>query len=104
MNKRTQATSISDEVRKIVNERDSYDGIPCCIMCGLPASDTAHYIPRTMGGLGVPENLAKLCRDCHRAYDHSDERQSLAIIFREYLKSKYVNWSELECIYKKEND
>ena len=107
--KRTQALEIPIEVKKTVAERDSIDGWACCIYCGKPAPTTnplafsnAHYISRGQGGLGIEENILTLDWECHMKYDQSSEREEMKAFFREYLQSKYPEWSEEKLIYKKE--
>lgn len=65
--KRTRACDISPAVREIVNRRDKG-----CIFClaayELPQGyipelfrmEIMHFVSRSTGGLGIPENLAKL--------------------------------------------
>ena len=60
--KRTKCLEIPMKVKRIVAERDSVDGHPCCIWCGKPAPTTnplaysnAHYIPRSRGDLALKE-------------------------------------------------
>ena len=65
----------------------------------------AHYIPRSKGGLGIPENILTLCRVCHDRYDHSDrnDREMMRGRFRAYLKHFYPDWDESKLIYHKED-
>ena len=106
---RTKALDIPMAVKRKVAERDSRDGHPCCIYCGLPAPSeypltfsNAHYIPRSQGGLGVEENILTLDWECHMKYDHSDEREEMKAFFREYLMSKYPDWDEEKLVFVKE--
>lgn len=108
MNKRTKALGISIAVKEAVAERDSYDGHPCCILCGLPAPvnnrlafSNAHYINRAQGGLGREDNILTLCPVCHRRYDQSTDRANLRLFFKRYLKDNYPEWSEENLVYKK---
>ena len=109
MHKRTKALEIPIAVKRKVAERDSKDGHPCCVWCGKPAPpayplafSNAHYIPRGQGGLGIEENILTLDWECHMKYDHTDERGEMKAFFREYLMSKYPDWSEEDLVYKKE--
>ena len=54
----------------------------------------AHYIAKSQGGLGIEENLAVACIDCHAQYDHgySAERAEKEEQFREYLQCEYPQW------------
>ena len=70
--KRTKAVDISKKVRKQVLERDLHR----CIFCGrYEALTMAHIIPRSQGGLGIPENLVTACSKCHALIDHTSDRE-----------------------------
>ena len=108
MNKRTKAVGITIAVKEAVAERDSFDGFPNCILCGLPAPvnnrlafSNAHYINRAQGGLGVEENVLTLCPDCHRRYDQTTDRAMLKPFFGRYLADHYPDWDESKLVYKK---
>lgn len=95
--KRTIATSISNEVRKTIHERDKW-----CILCGKNHYlEIAHFIPRSRGGMGIEENLVLLCRDCHRLFDQSIARTEIGLMVEDYLKSRYELWDKQKLIYKK---
>ena len=107
--KRTKAVAISTEVKAIVAQRDSIRGWPCCINCGrgapsenLLAWSNAHYIPRSLGGLGIEENILTLCPRCHREFDFGGNREGLRQKFRIYLILKYPHWNEKELKYRRE--
>jgi 5-methylcytosine-specific restriction endonuclease McrA len=109
LHKRTKALSIPIAVKEAVAERDSFDGWPCCLMCGSPAPvgnrlaySCCHYISRSQGGVGCEENILTLCPACHREYDQTTERSSLKSFFRRYLKSHYPEWDEQKLYYTKE--
>jgi len=98
--KMTVACDISAKVRKDVEKRDSVDGAPCCIFCGSPSNLQAmHYIPRSQGGLGIPENLAMGCDPCHDAYD--DGGEELGARFKAHLMRNYPDWGEKKLVYDK---
>ena len=97
MSKRSEALKIPKSVKIRVGLRDCEK----CVLCGRPGSPDAHYIARSHGGLGIEENIVTLCRDCHRQYDQSIERQSIKRILRDYLISWYPGWSEDKLIYRK---
>lgn len=103
MNKRTKSLRVSAAVRKAVLERDSFEGYPCCINCGEPgAHDMAHLIPRSLGGLGIPENIVNLCqKKCHHNFDRTSERENILLWLEMYMREKYENWDEIERVYKK---
>lgn len=94
------ATGISKRVRERVYARDSIDGAPCCICCGHPIVQVAHFVPRSRGGKGVETNLACLCPACHWLMDNGDG----AIVkarFRSYLEEHYPGWDEKDQVYSK---
>lgn len=98
--KRAKALSIPSSVKHIVYERDR--GL--CVYCRKPGLPEAHYIPRSKGGLGIPENVLTLCRPCHDKYDNGriEVREGMREYFQEYLQSIYPNWNEDELIYRKD--
>ena len=108
MHTRTKALGITIRVKEEVAERDSFDGFPCCILCGTPAPpynrlafSNAHYINRAQGGLGVEENILTLCPDCHHRYDQTTDRAMLKSFFGRYLKEHYPDWDESKLVYQK---
>lgn len=107
MRKDTKARDFSRKAKEKIAERDSIDGWPCCVYCGLAAPaplawSNAHFIARSQQGRGIPENGLTLCPTCHRRYDQTADRKRMREYFREYLESKYENWSEEALIYRKE--
>lgn len=111
MHTRTKAIGITIRVKEEVADRDSFDGHPCCILCGLPAPtnnrlafSNAHYINRAQGGLGVEENVLTLCPDCHYRYDQTTDREMLQPFFGRYLKEHYPGWDESKIVYKKQEE
>ena len=38
---------------------------PICVVCGRPATDVDHIVPKVEGGSDAEENLQPLCRACH---------------------------------------
>lgn len=97
--KRTKALHPSKETLAVIGERDRYQ----CVFCGSTYQLTqAHYISRAQGGLGIPENLAIVCMDCHYKMDHTTDRQEFLQRFRDYLDSHYPNFTGRE--YKKWSD
>ena len=98
MHRRTKALSIPPKVKAEVWDRDLHR----CVLCGTPyASPDAHFISRTQGGLGIPENIVTLCRACHDRYDNSPDRAVLRERLRDHLMTWYPNWDEHNLIYKK---
>lgn len=107
MRKDTKARDFSRKAKEQIAERDSIEGWPCCVYCGLAAPaplawSNAHFIARSQQGRGIPENGLTLCPTCHRRYDQTTDRNMMREYFREYLKSKYENWDEEALIYRKE--
>ena len=98
-------TQIPLKVRKRVMERDSIDDRACCIYCGRPYVQIAHYVPRSKGGIGKETNLACLCPSCHQTLDNGDPEKASLIkeVFRDWLIRNYPNWTEEEQIYRKGN-
>ena len=84
--KRSKACDISQKTKKIVWERDHER----CIFCGNhQAMPNAHVLPRSKGGLGVPENIVTACFQCHEAMDHSSQRERMLKQANQYLDSIY---------------
>lgn len=109
MRERTVSLGITLAVKEAVADRDSFDGWPCCLLCGTPtpannrlAFSCAHYISRAQGGMGREDNILSLCPDCHRRYDNTTDRVMLQPYFRRYLMEHYPNWNEENLVYKKE--
>lgn len=48
---------------------------PYCVICGRPAVDAAHLVPKSMypEHYTNPLNIVGLCRDCHVLYDNNLE-------------------------------
>ena len=96
--KRTKATSISAEIKRIVWERDHH----ACIIChSSDAFPEAHYVPRSHGGLGIEQNIVTLCRTCHDAYDNGKDRAYYQRRIEAYLKAQYPHWNREVLIFKK---
>lgn len=92
-----KATSIDKETREWVAIRDA--GL--CIFCGRQAVDIMHYISRGRLGMGIEQNLACGCRECHMKYDHSSEKKEYEKRFKVYLDRCYPNFKDEDRIYKK---
>jgi hypothetical protein len=104
----TKSMDFPQKVKQRIADRDSFDGHPCCINCGLPAPterptafSNAHYISRGQGGLGIEENGLTLCPRCHGLYDQTSSRSVLRAYFREYLMDHYPGWDEEKLYYRK---
>lgn len=109
MRKDTKALDFTSDVKDLIAQRDSIDGRPCCIRCGRPAPSflaysNAHFIPRSHGGLGIPENGLTLCPGCHRRFDQTAHRREDREFYREYLRSHHPGWDEETLIYRRDKD
>ena len=81
MNKRKRLDDkLYKKTRTQAVERDSIDGYPCCVICGAPATEVHHILPRGRGGTSELHNLACLCRYCHENLAHG--------VFAKETKSK----------------
>ena len=60
-----------------------------------------HFIKRSHGGLGVPQNIVTLCNRCHLQFDSSKDSMHIRAMIRDYLRNKYVGWQEHELRYVK---
>lgn len=62
-----------------------------------------HYIPRSRGGLGIPQNGAIGCQFHHNMLDNGNQgkRKEMLEIFRQYLQELYPEWNEDELVYRK---
>ena len=98
MSKVSKACDISAKVRKEVMERDGSR----CFICGSKFGiQIAHFIPRSLLGLGIPQNLGVLCCECHFEYDNGKFHKEYKKAFKEYLKGRYEDWDENKLTYRK---
>ena len=99
--KRSKACQISMKTKQIVWERDSER----CIFCGrwVPVHfANAHFIKRSQGGLGIPENIFTACSDCHWEEDFGAHQQIYRGTAEDYLRNYYgSSWNRESLIYKK---
>lgn len=95
--KETKATAISRETKIEVFERDRGR----CIICGAPGLPEAHYIRRSQGGLGIPENIVTLCRTCHYEFDEGKRHNEYKEKIQAYLNRFYPDFSDYDRIYHK---
>lgn len=111
MSKRSKACEFSKMARWEIYERDGGQCIFCQLLGRPEGKDTRlngimHYIPRSQGGLGIPENGALGCNYHHFMLDNGSDsvlRESMKDAFREYLMAHYKGWNEKELIYGKDN-
>lgn len=96
--KRSNATNFSIKVKNEMLSRDGY----VCILCGSSYGLTpAHYIGRGRGGLGIIENGACICVECHMKLDQSAEGPILKERFKNYLDRFYPNFTDEQRTFKK---
>ena len=105
--RRSKATDIPAKVKMEVWERDNHR----CIVCKSKiAQPNAHYIRRSKGGLGIPENIVTLCtininggRGCHDRYDNgsAEDREEIGSEIEAYLSGIYPDWNKENLFYDK---
>lgn len=99
--KRTRACEITKEVRQAVAIRDRGR----CIICGIPvpvSCSNSHFIKRSQGGLGIPENIVTMCPKCHYEYDFGQNTKLYEQLTENHLKNIYgANWDKSKLVYKK---
>lgn len=106
--KRSRACDFTIEVKKTIVQRDKGK----CLFCRLGKygksqcdwiMDIMHYIPRSSGGLGIPENGVLGCRYHHELMDNGNKgyRQWMLDDMRDYLRSQYPEWNENDLYYTK---
>lgn len=110
MSRRSRACEFSPEVRKRIRERDNDRCIFCQLGFHLPPEEfTAtqetqimHFIPRSQGGLGIPENGAVGCAYHHMLLDNGrDTRDKMMELFEAYLRIRYDGWDKKKLVYDK---
>lgn len=62
-----------------------------------------HFVPRSKGGLGIPENGAVGCYYHHNLLDNGNKgkREEMLEVFEKYLKSQYPNWDRELLFFRK---
>lgn len=62
-----------------------------------------HYIPRSAGGLGIPQNGAIGCQFHHNMLDNGNQgkRKEMLELFKQYLQELYPEWNEDKLVYRK---
>ena len=99
--KQTKATEIPKWVKEIVWERDNHRCIFCHKQVPLECA-CCHFIPRSAGGLGIPENIYTGCSDCHREQDDGLNIKVYDSKVENYLKGIYgARWDKSKLVYKK---
>lgn len=99
VSKRAKAVDISNDVRNAVVDRDNGICVICKKRAGIP---NMHYISRAKGGLGIEQNIACGCMECHNDYDNGSKLEENGTIIRNHLQKCYgESWDELDLYYKK---
>lgn len=99
--KQTKATEIPKKVKEMVWERDKHQCIFCYKQVPMECA-CCHFIPRSSGGLGIPENIFTACENCHREQDNGLNTKEYDRRARKHLKGIYgANWNIEKLIYKK---
>lgn len=72
-------------------------------MLDREVKDLMHYIPRSSGGLGIPQNAAVGCRFHHTMFDngHQGRHEEMKELFKGYLMARYPGWNEKDIVYSK---
>jgi 5-methylcytosine-specific restriction endonuclease McrA len=99
---RTKACEIPKKVKEKVYERDG--GL--CIISGKPGIPNAHYIPRSLGGLGIEQNVVTLAPEIHDVYDNGswqdgNARKEIGARIKAYLDKHYPGFRDYDRIYHK---
>lgn len=99
--KQTKATEIPKWVKEIVWKRDKHRCIFCHKYVPIECA-CCHFIPRSAGGLGIPENIYTGCSKCHSEQDDGLHTKLYNDILENYLKDIYgAYWNKEKLIYKK---
>ena len=109
--KQARAREFNTTSRQSIKERDQNQ----CIFCqmeyrmeevewtGQGTLSIMHYIPRSHGGLGIPQNGALGCISHHMRLDNGNKgyREEMLQMFKCYLQDHYPDWSEDALVYSK---
>lgn len=106
-NKRAKATDFKQSTRELIRQRDRYQCLFCRLgkygksQCGR--MEIMHYINRSAGGLGIPENGVTGCTYHHQLLDNGNKgyRKEMLADMEEYLKGIYPDWNKADLYYKK---
>ena len=98
---RTKATEISMDTKRIVWERDNHQCVFCKKWVPIHCAN-AHFIKRSQGGLGIPENVFTACFECHYKEDFGQEQLEYREAAEHYLRNYYgSSWNKENLVYKK---
>jgi len=96
--KRSLATKITIDVRMDVKVRDNGK----CTICGTMENiQIHHFVPRSLGGMGITNNLISLCQFHHKQL-HDGNGYILEHV-KQYMKDLYPNVNNNERKYNKFN-
>jgi hypothetical protein len=106
--KRAKATDFTSQTRELIRQRDKYQ----CLFCNLGKYgrsectyilDVMHYVNRSAGGLGIPQNGVTGCRYHHDLLDNGNKgyREAMLEDMKHYLKGIYPEWDEERLYYNK---
>lgn len=109
--KQAKAREFSAKAREEIYYRDCGQ----CIFCrmnyhmegatwlGKEILGVMHYIPRSHGGLGIPQNGALGCQYHHEMMDNGNtgRRKEMLTYLSSYLSSFYTDWKEENLVYSK---
>lgn len=107
--KRSKACEFSKKAREVIEQRDKG-----CIFCKMDYHvehkgfaheifSIMHYIPRSKGGLGIPQNGAIGCQYHHDLLDNGSKglRPKMLNLFENYLKGFYPDWDKEKLYFNK---
>lgn len=99
MHRQTKATAIPAAVKKEVWQRDFCR----CVLChSINAGPHCHFVRRSQGGLGIPENIWTGCQICHDEFDSEATDGPMHERLREYFRTLYPDWDEKNLKYRKD--
>lgn len=100
----TRQTRISAKTRETVLGRDNHRCVLCWELDGAWTNydlELAHIVKRSRGGRGIETNLVTLCREHHREFDESAERDGYMDVLTNYLTDCYGDWNEKDQVFRK---
>jgi hypothetical protein len=97
---RTKACEIPLKVKQKVHERDG--GVS--ILSGRQGDPCIHYIPRSLGGLGIEQNIVTLTPEEHQMYDNGSApdrniRKEMRAKIKVYLDRCYPGYRDYDRIF-----
>ena len=111
LSKQARAREFNTSSRRIIKERDRNQ----CIFCqmqyhmedvtwsGPESLSIMHYIPRSHGGLGIPQNGAQGCVSHHEMLDNGNKgwREDMQQYIETYMRQQYAGWNREKLVYRK---